>query len=185
MGKIYNVYLKDKTGDWDQWGEGDMYVVGLELKKIFDEVCGHADSPYSTSDYWWDPSNGTVKDTELLVYFLQSSGDSIIKRKYPKYNLGTGTAGNTVFFTDATPRISEVYVSVALQYADAHLLLAKLCFHELMHNKLEPTDLHGQAGGGGLATGAPITSSTMLTEKNKELMAKALDKKVPQYQGDL
>jgi hypothetical protein len=183
MAGIFNVYLKNLAPDAD-FGEGDMYAIGLELKSMFDQVCAHTSSPYSSSDYWWDPSSGSIQGHELLVYFLPSESDSLIKRKYPRLSIGSGMAGNTAWFSGATARISEVYLDVAMKYQDYQLLLAKLCFHELMHNKLEPTDLHGQ-GGGGLATGAPITSSTTLTTKNIELMAAALSKRIPQYQGAL
>jgi hypothetical protein len=183
MAGIFNVYLKNLAPGAD-FGEGDMYAIGLELKSIFDQVCAHKSSPYSASDYWWDPPSASVQAHELLVYFLPSQSASLIKKKYPKMNIGSGMAGNTAWFSGATERISEVYLDVAMKFDDYQLLLAKLCFHELMHNKLEPTDLHGQ-GGGGLATGAEINSSTTLTTKNIELMAAALSKKIPQYQGAL
>ena len=186
MAGVFNVYLKNLVPeDQMNWGEGDRYQIGIHVKQLFDEVCAHASSTtYTSSDFWWDPANGAVKSHELLVYFLKDSSDSLIHKKYPKESINLTISGNTLWRSDSTPRISEVYVNTALQFQDAHLLLAKLVFHELMHNKLEKFDVHGN-GGGGLATASPITSSTMLTDKNKELMAAALSKKVPQYQGAL
>lgn len=185
MAGVYNVYLKNlvPSNNMD-WGEGDRFEVGLQVKKIFDEVCQHKDSPYSTSDFWWDPPQGTVKNTELLVYVLWDSSQSLIAKEHPKQNIDLTKSGNTFFLGSSTPRITEIYINNALKFVDAHLLFAKLTFHEFMHNKLEPFDVHSK-GGGGLATGGTINSSTTLNEKNKELMAKKLNKKVPQYQGGL
>ena len=77
MGKTFNVYLKDRGSSGEEWGEGDMYEVGLQLKGLFDEVCLHPDSAFSQSDFWWDPAPGTILDHELLVYFLP---DALSKR---------------------------------------------------------------------------------------------------------
>lgn len=186
MADVYNIYLKNLVpSDQMDWGEGDRFQIGIHIKQLFDEVCQHAGSTtYNISDFWWDPASGSVKNHELLVYFLKDSSASLIHKKYPKEKINLTISGNTFWRADKTPRISEVYVNTALKFMDAHLLLAKLCFHELMHNKLEKFDVHAN-GGGGLATSSPITSSTMLTEKNKELMAGALNKSVLQYQGGL
>jgi hypothetical protein len=183
MGKTFNVYLKDRGSSGEEWGEGDMYEVGLQIKGLFDEVCRHPDSDFSQSDFWWDPAPGTILDHELLVYFLPDASKSVIAAAQSKYKLDKTKSGNTYYY-GSSPRITEVYVNPVLKFTDRHILLAKLCFHELMHNKLEPFDVHGK-GGGGLATDSQITSSTPLTEANKKLMAKALSKRVRQYKGAL
>ncbi len=185
MAGVYNVYLKNLVPEDNMdWGEGDMYAVGLHIKQLFDEVCQNSNSTYSTSDYWWDPPKGTVKDTELLVYVLFDSSQSLIAKTRPKWKIDLTKGGNTFFLGYSTPRISEIYLNTMLKFLDAHLLIAKLAFHELMHNKLEPFSVH-TSGGGGLATGGMITSSTPLNDTNKELMAKKLGKRIPQYQGAL
>ena len=185
MGDVFNVYLKNLVPEDNMdWGEGDMYAVGLNIKQLFDEVCKHPDSKYTISDYWWDPPKGTVKDTELLVYVLWDSSTSLIHKKHPKWKINLKNGGNTFWLGDSTPRISEIYLDTMLKFMDAHLLIARLAFHELMHNKLEPFNVHSK-GGGGLATDGVITSSTPLNDTNKEVMAKKLGKRVPQYQGAL
>ena len=184
MGKTFNIYLKDLGASGPDWGEGDMYQVGTLIKAIFDEVCQHpASTVFSDSDFWWDPSPGTIQNHELLVYFLPDSSASVIVSAQSKYKIDSARSGNSYFLGKA-PRISEVYVNPALKFTDRHLLLAKLCFHELMHNKLEPFNVHAK-GGGGLAAASPISSSTPLTEENKKLMAKALNRPVQQYTGAL
>ena len=56
-----------------------------------------------------------------------------------------------------------------------------LAFHEALHNRtgLNNTDLHGQNGGGGLATSPP---GHTLTDKNKDMMRQGLAKSVAQLQ---
>jgi hypothetical protein len=185
MAGVYNVYLKNLVPEDNMdWGEGDMYAVGLHMKQLFDEVCQNSNSTYDMSDYWWDPGKGSVKDTELLVYVMFDSSQSLIAKKYPRSGVNLSNGGNTYWRADSTPRISEIYLNTMLKYMDAHRLIAKLAFHELMHNKLEPFNVHSQ-GGGGLATDGIITSSTPLNDTNKELMAKKLTRRIPQYQGAL
>src|SRR5688572_10187518 len=96
MADIYNVYLKNLVPEDNMdWGEGDMYAVGLYIKQLFDEVCQNSNSTYKTSDYWWDPGSGTVKDTELLVYVLWDSSQSLIAKKHPKWKINLSNGGNT------------------------------------------------------------------------------------------
>ncbi len=185
MGKIYNVYLKNLVPEDNMdWGEGDMYAVGLHLKELFDEVCKNEHSKYDMSDFWWDPTKAQVKSHELLVYVLWDSSSSLIVKKHPKSKVNLSNGGNTFWLGSSTPRISEIYIETMIKFMDYHRLIAKLAFHELMHNKLEPFSVHTD-GGGGLATGGVITASTPLNDKNKEIMAKKLGKWVPQYEGAL
>jgi len=185
MSGVYNVYLKNlvPAGNTD-WDAAGMTAVGTNLKQLFDEVCQNSKSSYSSSACQWDPTSGTVKDTELLVYVLYDSSQSLISKNHPKKKIDLTKGGNTFWMANSTPRISEIYLNTMLKYMDAHILIARLAFHELMHNKLEAFDIHSK-GGGGLATGGVITSSTPLNDTNKELMAKSLGKRVPQFQGAL
>ena len=59
--------------------------------------------------------------------------------------------------------------------------MARLAFHEGMHNKtgMSNAKLHGTDGGGGLADSPPHAP---LTEKNKALMQKAFQTKNAQLQ---
>jgi len=170
----YNFYLKDGgTSGPGFWGEGDRYVLGLELKKLFDEICLLPSCPFSISDFWWDP--GTVGDTDLLIYFVDSPSNSLVRRIRPKAPLG---AGGTTHLSTAG-NLSEVYLSAITGQSDPTRALAVLAFHEAMHNLLKMGQgLHG-AGGMGLAA-ATVFSNSQLTAKNKELMAKVMGTKVPQ-----
>jgi hypothetical protein len=185
MSNIYRVFLKNLVSTGADWGEGQMYAVGMELRDLFKKVCQHPASSYASADYWWDPLPGEITDRELLVYFVRDQSESVIKKAHPGERLEPLKAGNTWPAFGRGIKISEVYVSSVLKYVDSHLLLARLCFHELMHNKLEPEiNVHNQ-GGGGLATGGTIYPATELSETNKALMAQNLDKTVQQYIGAL
>jgi hypothetical protein len=183
MPGVYKVFLKSYGFSYSSnWGEGDAYAVGTYLKSLFDEVCQHSGSAYSSSDFWWEPNAGDIADHELLVYLVPNSSSSIIRSLFPGQGLG---AGGTTYFND-NYSLTEVYFDVGFNLADAnpHRGLAVLCFHELMHNKLKRgNSLHTQ-GGGGLAR-ATVYSNYTLSAGNKNLMAPALSRKRPQYKGAL
>ena len=170
----YNFYLKDLgTSAPGFWGEGDRYVLGLEIKKFFDEICQLAACPFSTSDYWWDPS--TVSDTELLIYFVDGPSSSLVHRIRPSASLGP--AGTTHISTAGN--LSEVYLSAIAGQSNPVRALAVLAFHEAMHNLLKQgVGLHG-SGGMGLAA-ATVYATTQLTSRNKQLMAPAMGTRIPQ-----
>ena len=161
----YNFYLKDLgTSAPGFWGEGDRYVLGLEIKKFFDEICLLTACPFSTSDYWWDPA--TVKDTELLIYFVNGPSSSLVRKIFPSHSLGS--AGTTHISTAGN--LSEVYLSATAGHPNRVRALAVLAFHEAMHNLLRlGAGLHG-SGGMGLAA-ATVYATTQLTSKNKQLLA--------------
>lgn len=170
----YNFYLKDLgTSTSGFWGEGDRYVLGLEIKKFFDEICLLAACPFSVSDYWWDPAS--VADTELLIYFVHGPSSSVVHRIRPSASLGP--AGTT--HISPAGNLSEVYLSAIAGQPDPVRALAVLAFHEGMHNLLKMGGgLHG-AGGMGLAA-ATVYSTTQLTSRNKQLLAPVMGTRIPQ-----
>ncbi len=85
--------------------------------------------------------------------------------------------------------ISEVYIDAVDGDANFDSKLAKLAFHELMHNKLDAhpikataTNIH-KSGGAGLALENP--GSQDLTPRNVALMAAHLTLEIPQWTGGL
>ncbi len=157
---IYNFYLKDAATGGANWGEGTCYVVGMELKNLFDEVCQLPSCPFSDSDFWWDPTS--VTDTSLLIYFVDGPSSSLVRKVRPKAPLGVG---GTTHISNAG-NLSEVYVSVAANDSNPARALAVLAFHEAMHNLLKTGQgLHG-SGGMGLAA-AIVYSNSKLTQKNQ------------------
>lgn len=169
----YNFYLKDGAGGGAIWGEGTRYVVGNELKKLFDDVCALQACPFSTSDYWWDPPG--VDDKSLLIYFVDGHSESNVRKVNPKSQLGPG--GTT--HISGAGNISEVYVSAASGQDDLARALAVLAFHEAMHNLLKMGNGLHAVGGMGLAAGT-VFSNSALTPKNKALMAPAMGKTIKQ-----
>lgn len=170
----YNFYLKDAATPGSDWGEGTCYVIGLEMKTLFDEVCQLPSCPFSVSDFWWDPQS--VNSTSVLVYFVNDSTRSLVRKVTPNAQLGQG---GTTHISPAG-NLSEVYVSIGVQDPNNPArALAVLAFHEVMHNLLQTGNgLHG-SGGVGLAA-ATVYSNSKLTPKNKELVAKAMGKSIPQ-----
>lgn len=183
MPGLFKFFIKSRGFTYStNWGEGDAYAVGSYLKGLFDEVCQHQSSGYSSSDFWWEPNAGDIADHELLVYLVPSRASSIIRTISP--GLGLGPAGTTYFNNNFS--LTEIYFDVAFNLADAnpHRGLAVLCFHELMHNKLKRGNILHTNGGGGLAR-ATVYSNYTLSAENKRLMATALSNRVPQYKGAL
>ena len=112
---------------------------------------------------------------ECLVYFLRR-GVSVVKNA-PRTQWTASAldmAGNTSPYSGA----SEVYVD----NTDAKLL-ARVAFHELLHNRLQMgNEMHKDDG---LRSGKEINSSTPLTNGNKKDMAAGIGAKVPQWNAGL
>lgn len=166
------------------YGEGAMYSIGMRLKSLFDQVCQHKDSTFAAADYSWEM--GKPADTDVVVYCLSTRDMSILARKNssPIHNSASGGTG---LFNNQM--ISEVYMTAFDGAANYSTLAANIIFHEIMHNKLDApaaktiNDLH-ISGGAGLAMPS-VSAASGLTPKNIELMAGALGKVVPQYTAEM
>ena len=113
----------------------------------------------------------------LLIYFINSQADSLVRKVRPGSNLGPG---GTTIPDDPTGNLSEVYFfTTAWQASDAARLLAVLAFHEAMHNLLKLGDRLHATGGMGLAA-ARVEETTRLTDTNKRLMAAVMADNIPQ-----
>ncbi len=177
---IYNVRFSDQVGSSLSafWGEGTAYMVGIEVKALFDEVCASPLTTHTASDYWWNSAAGDVRAGEVLIYFLAERGDSLVRKVQPGAGLGAG--GTTLIRTAGN--VSEVYVKEALAAMGGASIargLAVLAFHEAMHNKLRRgNSLHATGGGGVTAT--TVYADTQLSQRNVDLMAGALATAVAQ-----
>jgi hypothetical protein len=169
----YSFYLKNAGTDGSNWGEGDRYVVGTEMKTLFDQVCQLDACPFADSDYWWDPA--TVGNTSLLVYFVDSPDSSLVRQVRPGISLG---AGGTTLISSAG-NLSEVYLSAVADESASARALAVLAFHEGMHNLLRMGNRLHAVGGMGLAA-ETVYANSQLTQRNKDLMAPALGATIPQ-----
>ncbi|MFZ0712379.1 MAG: hypothetical protein WAM53_20230 [Terrimicrobiaceae bacterium] len=163
----FNFYLKDLGTSGDRWGEGDRYVIGTEMKGLFDLVCADPNCQFSDSDFWWDPAAGSA--LTVIIYFVDNHAGSVLRTIRPNSPLGPG--GTTL--VSGGGNLSEVYLSAAAGQSDTAPALARLAFHESMHNLLNRgQSLHG-VGGGGLASEI-IFANTNLTQANINLLAPAV-----------
>jgi hypothetical protein len=123
----------------------------------------------------WGTTCPNVAAHEVLIYVVQGQLDSVVG---PNFGHGFPEAhGFTAWNGNGTG--SEIYLANR-----GAPLMARIAFHELMHNKLhwEGTRLHGSEGGGGLAQ-ETVNESTQLTDANKTLMAGVLGNDRPQWTG--
>lgn len=163
----YNVYLGNINSGLD---DGAKAAVRSTLLSWFSQIVPSGTTAVVS---WVDSPPASIQDSELLVYFVRSSLDSIV-RALPG---GPGSAGSgdglTAWAGDLTA--SEVYVSSSRGY------LAEMAFHELMHNKLHLGDaaLHAR---GGLAH-VPVTAGTTPSAQNITQMRGALGNNQRQWTG--
>ena len=120
---------------------------------------------------WTSSAPASISDTELLVYFVRSSTDSVV-RGLPG---GPGVSGRGDGLTAWAGSLtaSEVYVSSSSSY------LAEMAFHELMHNKLHLDDaaLHSRNG----LAHIPVTAGTSPSAENIAQMRGALNNSQRQW----
>jgi hypothetical protein len=163
----YNVYLGDvNSGLSDEVKRAVQATLTGWFSRI---VSGDA----TASVIWTSSAPASIRDNELLVYFVRSSMDSVV-RALPG---GGGRAGTGDGFTMWAGELtaSEVYVSNSRHY------LAEMAFHELMHNKLHLGDaaLHARDG---LAR-VPVMAGTGPSPQNIAQMRAALSVNRRQWTG--
>ena len=195
---ILKIHLRDSGGNYEYW------KVRTTLENYFKRVCMTQGATITDSSvmYWSTeefppklPFPG-VEAHDLVVYILKSSSESIIRRVY-KLIPDPDKAGLTVQNGVNNPMISEVYLDSIEQSGDA---LAKMIFHELMHNKLQKySDLHYncapgitfQAGNTHIHSGRHrmlgriARPETELSDCDCKLMSPFLDRRVQQYTGSI
>jgi len=163
----YNLYLGEigKSGLTDT----EKSAVKTTLEGWFGKI---VDSGDTASVSWISSEPSSIQEHEMLVYFVSSSGSTILKFMPGG---GTGGSGNgyTVFGGSLTG--SEVYVSSSKSG------LAELTFHELLHNKLHLDDanLHKKDG---LAR-ATVPLGGQPSDQNIKDMKAALKTKQKQWTG--
>jgi hypothetical protein len=189
MSGIFKIWLVGMANpakfDYNCYGEGAMYAIGMRLMAMFNQICARKDCAFSAADYSWEP--GSVRDTDVVVYCVGTKErGSIIKGKNGQ-PVHQSASGGT--FPYAGGMISEVYLQTMDGAANFSTLAANIIFHEIMHNKLDApavktvADIH-ISGGAGLAA-ATVSAGSGLTAANISLMAAALSKKVPQYTTEM
>jgi len=166
MGGTYRTFMVDPLGALPP---GLANQIQSQLAGLFSPIVG-SNNFFENNWVYFSPSEAKPVAHELLVYFMPS-GVSVVKHVPNTTRPPDMSAdGNTAYGSGA----SEVYVKTT----DA-ALLAKLAFHELMHNRLrqDNNQLHPQ---GGLAA-ASITPSSQLNDRNIRSMAAVLRNPIAQW----
>jgi len=179
----FRVHLGDRvlSSNPSNWGEGTAYAIGNNIKNLYDQVCQDPNTTFSDSDFFWNSSPGSIQSNEVLIYFVNTKGDSLITQVWPGSQLGV--SGTTKWNT-SSGCISEIYVSECISQmgdCDVALGLALMAFHESMHNKVRMGDsLHNQSG---VSLGRRVISfcGQALSAGDIALMAPALDRDTAQY----
>jgi hypothetical protein len=158
----FNIYLGEigKIGLTDK----EKNDLKTKLEGWFGKIVDSGDTALVS---WTSSAPATIQDHELLVYYVSSSGGSILK--VMPGNTGGGGNGNglTVFGGNLTG--SEIYVSSSKSG------LAELTFHELLHNKLHLDDANLHKKDGLAVATVPIggqPSPTNISDMNKALKNK-------------
>ena len=142
-------------------------AIQSELASLFKTVVA-ATKTFDGNTVVFTPGAANPTAHELLVYFMPSD-KSVVKNVPNTPAVDLTDDGNTAFQAGA----SEVYVK-----SDNSALLARLAFHELMHNRLMIGNaMHDQ---GGMAA-KTIGASTALSPANIKAMAAVLDKAITQW----
>jgi hypothetical protein len=166
MGDTYRTFMVDPLGALPA-GLGT--AIQPQLALLFSPIVG-ADNFFENNWVFFDPNAAAPMGHELLVYFMPA-GKSIVKSA-PNVQgpIDLSAEGNTAYGAGA----SEVYVK-----SNDAVLLAKLAFHELMHNRLKQSNqqLHPQ---GGLAA-AKLSGSSTLNTRNIQSMAAVLRQPITQW----
>ena len=138
--------------------------VQTELAGLFAQCLGKS---YDSNTVVAADASNMPSGAELLVYFVKS-GQSVVKN-VPSV-VDVSVPGTTVYQSGAS-EVRFVSTSAAA--------LARLAFHELMHNRLKASDavLHPQ---GGLA-GKTVDATTALTAANIAAMSAVISTPIVQW----
>lgn len=163
---MYRVVLGNPTRMRYQWQS-----LCQEVHALFLPVIRHADCRFDRLRVNSTMDVPTIAGHDLLIYVFASSACSPVAEHFQAQR---GYSGTTAWRGDSTG--SEVYV----RGLEGPRHVAKIIFHEAMHNKLHRGDnLHSQ---GGLAA-ETIYADTPLTDANIATMAPALATSRPQWTG--
>ncbi len=182
------IHLINRAKDTPVWTSALQLGIANVLGQLFTRVCeSRAARPVDSAQVRWGSSAGDVRSTDLVVYFSPDR-ESGIGRRVTQDALVHSRTGQTIQ-GHQDGKLSEVFVLgheslsgfQSLTEEQRAQLFAKGAFHECMHNKLHPLNIHTD-GGGGLAL-TPLSWDYGLTPRNIELMAPALRLDIRQNTG--
>lgn len=180
------VHNRDDSNYYFDWDTAKLTDTVGKLKGLFDDVCKHAlskfgDTTVETKDL--ATTAASIQPKELLIR-LTTKKNSILLKKYGKDAVNADTSGATK--DTGSGVVSEAWIEGAAGDGAVAALVARLAFHELMHNKIDASnskDIHDKAHDGtGLAV-SPVAANTQLSDTNKRTLAPRLDALVKQFTG--
>jgi hypothetical protein len=180
------VYNRDNSSYYFEWNQTKLNEVVTILKSLFDEVCKHSLSKYEetvieTQDLATTATG--IQPKELLIR-LTTKKKSILIKKYGEEAVNADTSGGTK--DTGSGIVSEAWIEGAAGDNSVPKLIARLAFHELMHNKLDASNsknIHVKPHDGtGLAV-SPVSNNTQLSDTNKKNLAPQLSAIVKQFTG--
>lgn len=157
-------------------GKPELYVkITNTLQSYFDAV-GRAMRPAGKITVSWEQGSPQPTKQDVLVYF--TSPDFSVVSKFAGTPANPSSDGWT-FMKTVDNRVSEVASEVYCKALDSDFL-AKLAFHEIMHNKLGiGNELHKRNG----MAQATVGPDTKLTPENSRDLAAAMPNAHPQWTG--
>ena len=169
----YTIKLVDHTTDQSDKLRN---LILVPLQALFTEVFATSSD---NAQVCWGSSAPT---DDLILHFVDNIASSYISQKLPGKAIQAIDGGFTRPQGNVTG--SEFYKVTHSDDGDHQMratAMARLAFHEGMHNKTGWSNdkLHGPDGGGGLAGSPPHIP---LTEKNKAIMQRAFLTTNPQLQ---
>ncbi len=182
------VHLVNRAKDTPLWTSALRVGIARVLGQLFTRVCtSRAARPVDAAQVRWGSAAGDVRSGDLVVHFSPDR-ETGVGRQVTQDALAHSQTGQTIQ-GHQDGKISEVFVlgheSIrgyqGLTDDQRAQLFAKAAFHECMHNKLHPLNIHTE-GGGGLSL-TPISWDYGLTGRNIDLMAPALRLDIRQNTG--
>jgi hypothetical protein len=187
---IFRIVVRSMISDaaWKESPISDLDITWARVESVFTTFCQAKGSIYTSATVQITKkavAANALRPFDLVVYLVDSVGQSVIKRRQRSVKLDPDATGQT--FVQGALNICEVYLKH--DYHSKAKLLANTVIHECMHNKLNMDDsLHNLApsvgGNGGFAQDG-LPNDTDLQPSNIDIttMAPALSKVVPQQVG--
>lgn len=187
---VFRIIVRSMISDaaWDKSPISDLDKTSDRVESIFTTFCQSKGSIYTRAvvQITKKPvAANTPRPFDLVVYLVDSAGQSVIKQRQRSVKLDPDATGQT--FVQGALNICEVYLKH--DYHSKARLLANTVIHECMHNKLNRGeslhDLAPSVGGNGGFAQESLPNDTDLEPSNIDIttMAPALSNVVPQQIG--
>lgn len=166
---------------WDTFAK---LAICSRIRTLLRQCTGNGRTLAPTVSWVFSPDE--ISGPDIVVYFLDNPGQSIIKAKYPRH-YQEATGGLTIL---GVPEIvSEVYIEGSfpvkrISHAAFHEMMhAKLNLGNPMHNRVD--DPRGQGLGGGAMATIPANENDELNDANKAALDRTILNPINWYKGEM